>query len=222
MIFLQFSVFLITTSPLHVASFLASTPGLLTTRASVAPAFAKPSPENSNIINGLQPSMSTTDTDESTLVGSLKTLLESLADGPNAGQRLVDASSSSWRNAIFKTLGAPTSADPTLVATALETAMARPDNQFAILMGQAEPFEANFPSDPTIDMEDGTAWVECRLRHRETDKLLVTMGVNLVLEEVSEVSSGGSSRWLISGLDWQDFREAFYPGQSGREWLRAF
>ena len=89
--------------------------------------------------------------------------------------------------------------------------MSKSDNQFAILTGNAEKFEANFPSDPVID--ENTAWVECRLRQVPEDELLVTMGINLELED---------NEWRIRSLDWQDFRDAFYPGLSGREWLRAF
>lgn len=166
---------------------------------------------------GVQPLMSSTtpsdSTTDSALTSSLKKLLENL-DGPDGGQQLWAASSSKWQTAIVDALPAAAPAD---VAQSLQAAMSRPENQFAILMGKAEPFVANFPSDPVVDEDANTAWVECRLRHAETDTLLVTMGISLVMGDDDD-----DKRWLISALDWQDFRDAFYPGVSGREWLRAF
>lgn len=143
----------------------------------------------------------------------LKELLPSLAAG-DGGQKLLAASSDSWRNAIFKAVGAPEKANEEIVAKALQDAMSKLDNQFAILMGKAEPFVATFPSDVVDYRDDGTAWVECRLRQAGTDELLVTMGINVQQAENGE--------WLIASLDWQDFRDQFYPGLSGREWLRSF
>jgi hypothetical protein len=128
---------------------------------------------------------------------------------------LLEASSPSWRTAIFAAVGAPAEAAPSGVAQALQDAMSKRDNQFAILLGHAEPFVATFPSDVVDYKDDGTAWVECRLRHAETDDLLVTMGISVV-------QSTENDGWKISSLDWQDFREQFYPGLSGREWLRSF
>jgi hypothetical protein len=145
----------------------------------------------------------------------LEALLPTLA-GEQGGERLLEASSPSWRTAIFAAVGAPPSAAPSGVAQALQGAMSKPDNQFAILLGHAEPFVATFPSDVVDYKDDGTAWVECRLRHAKTDELLVTMGISVVQ------SSEGNDGWKISSLDWQDFREQFYPGLSGREWLRSF
>ena len=89
--------------------------------------------------------------------------------------------------------------------------MRNPDNQFAILMGEADDFDAEFPSEP-VEYDDSTSWCEVRLRSPTDNELLVTMGVSMVLED----------GWKISALDWQDFRDKFYPGMSGREWLRAF
>lgn len=138
----------------------------------------------------------------------LKELLEHLT-----GERLLEASSDSWRHAIYEAVGAPDKADSHIVAKALEDAMSNPDNQFAILMGRAEPFEATFPSDTVSYDDDETCWVECRLLSKVDDELLVTMGINLVHQ---------NGNWAIASLDWQDFRDKFYPGLSGREWLRAF
>jgi len=140
----------------------------------------------------------------------LKDLLEHLT-----GERLLAASSGSWRKAIYEAVGAPDTADSKIVAKALEDAMRRPDNQFAILMGAAEDFVATFPSDTVSYDDDETCWVECRLRRKDDDELLVTMGINLTHQT-------DTGNWGIQSLDWQDFRDEFYPGLSGREWLRAF
>jgi len=150
----------------------------------------------------------------------VKDLLEGL-DSAEGGKKLLESSTDSWRSAIYEAVGAPATADPAIVAKALQDAMSRPDNQFAILMGKAEKFDMVFPSDPVEYEDDGTSWVEVRLRtagHRtpdDEDELLVTMGVSLQKSE-------NSGNWLLSKLDWQDFRDEFYPGLSGREWLRAF
>lgn len=146
---------------------------------------------------------------ESSLTTAMKVLLEGL-EGNDAGMKLLAASSESWRQAIYSAVAAPSHVEEASVAKALQNALQKPDNQFAILTQGG--FEANFPSDPVIH-EDTTAWIECRLRHKDNDKLLVTMGISLVLE---------NEQWLISALDWQDFRDEFYPGLSGREWLRSF
>lgn len=173
--------------------------------ASVTSAFTLPSK-----INGANSLYSSVVSEEKALTDNLKDLLEGL-DGPDGGQKLLEASSKAWKDAIYAAVGAPDTANQQMVAKALQDAMSQSDNQFAILMGNAETFEANFPSDPVID--EKTAWVECRLRKVPEDELLVTMGINLELED---------NQWRIRSLDWQDFRDAFYPGLSGREWLRAF
>jgi len=133
-------------------------------------------------------------------------------DGPDGGKKLYGASSPSWRAAIQAAVGASGTADEALVTDALQQAMARPTNQFAILVGAAEPFEAVFPSDPVVN-DATTVWVECQLREVDGPELLVDMGITLKL------CDGG---WKIDELQWQDFRDAYYPGLSGREWLRAF
>ena len=160
-----------------------------------------------SIINGLSMS-GATDSTTAPPTEFLKELLEHLM-----GERLLSASSESWRQAIYDAVGAPLTADSKVVAKALEDAMSREDNQFALLMGKAEPFVATFPSDPVSYDDDETCWVECRLRDSKSDDLLVTMGINLIRQ---------NGNWAIKSLDWQDFRDEFYPGLSGREWLRAF
>jgi len=159
----------------------------------------------------LYSTLSADDVDTDAILTNLKALLEHL-DGPDGGKKLYAASSPSWQAAIQAAVGAPETADVSLVTDALQQAMARPKNQFAILMGAAEPFEAVFPSDPVVN--DATSvWVECQLREANGPELLVDMGISLKL------CDGG---WKIDELQWQDFRDAYYPGLSGREWLRAF
>jgi hypothetical protein len=167
-------------------------------------------------INGLSSTASsstTTASSSSSAVAFLQTLLNDLNTRGDATS-LIEQSADSWRTAIYEAVGAPSTADASKVAKTLTTTMSKLDNQFAILLGKAEDFVALFPSDP-VDYQDGQAFVEVQLRQRESDKLLVTMGLQL-----EQRSSDG--QWLVKRLDWQDFREQFYPGLSGREWLRAF
>lgn len=152
--------------------------------------------------------------DTDAILDSLKNLLEHL-DGPDGGKKLLESSSPSWRQAICQAVGAPDTANEDLVADALQQAMARPNNQFAILMGTAgQDFEAIFPTEPVVN-DDHAIWVECQLRQSDSDTLLVDLGVNLSKDDAD-------GRWKIDDLQWQDFRDDFYPGLSGREWLRAF
>jgi hypothetical protein len=130
------------------------------------------------------------------------------------GALLLENSSEKWRHAIYQAVGAPLTADEGMVSRKLMDAMSRSDNQFAILVGKAEPFVATFPSDP-VDYQEGHSFVEVQLRAEGSDKLLVILGLQLAQGETD-------GQWLIAKLDWQDFRDDFYPGLSGREWLRAF
>jgi hypothetical protein len=178
-------------------------------------------------IDGASKAVPAANIDPSSPIGFVQGLLSTLSaatadnDGSSKGQCLLDASSESWRRAIYQAIGAPVDVKNTQgVAKALQDAMARKNNQFAILMGPSaaenssvEPFVATFPSDVVDYRNDGTAWLECRLRHAITDELLVTIGVQLISEQ---------EQWKILTLDWQDFRPQFYPGLSGREWLRSF
>ena len=66
-------------------------------------------------------------------------------------------------------------------------------------MDKAEDYYTiEFPYD-TLDYYDGTAWLECRLRNKETDTLLVVLGWSMQKRE--------DGAWLVDGIDWQDFRE---------------
>jgi hypothetical protein len=172
------------------------------------------SPPSVDGVNASAPSakIRTNPTPANPVTAFLKDLLENIN-----GARLLAASSSSWKQAIYQAVGAPATADEKVVAKALEDAMKDPHNQFAILLktdAKAEPFVATFPSDVVEYDGDKTAWCEVRLRGTFSDELLVTMSITLERDEKSE--------YKIRNLDWQDFRDEFYPGLSGREWLRAF
>jgi len=119
---------------------------------------------------------------------------------------------------------------------ALSASMERDNNQFGILVGlgtdhdheplssqtqnnqndckndEADTYALEFPWD-TLDYYDGTAWLECRLRHARTDQLLVVLGFSLQRREED-------GRWLIDKMDWQDFREKYRPGIGREEWER--
>lgn len=146
----------------------------------------------------------------------LNALLHPYDPIPDAGFRLLLRSSTdAWRNKIYESIGAPKDADLELVASSLGAAIARPHNQFAILVGEEEElqeFSVWFPSDP-LDFFDGTCWVECHLRDKKDHSLLVIMGWQLV-----QRPSDGS--WMVDGIDWQDFRDAYRPGIGREEWER--
>ena len=73
-------------------------------------------------------------------------------------------------------------------------------------------YTIEFPSD-TLDYSDGAAWVECRLRDKQSDALLVVLGWSME-------QRGSDGSWLIDGIDWQDFREKYRPGIGREEWER--
>jgi hypothetical protein len=149
------------------------------------------------------------------VAATLNALLHPYDPLPDAGFRLLLRSSTdAWRNRIYESIGAPKDADLELVASSLGAAIARPRNQFAILVGEEDlqEFTIWFPSDP-LDFFDGTCWVECHLRDKKDHSLLVIMGWQLV-----QRPTDGS--WLVDGIDWQDFRDAYRPGIGREEWER--
>lgn len=150
---------------------------------------------------------------------SAKRLVKDLLDGLHHNtelelKKLLFSSTNNWRSKIYDAVGAPTSANEDKVARALADAMRHPENQFAILLGLAEDFYTEFPSD-TVSYNDGEAWVECRLYNKKDGELLVVTGWQLHENPVN-------GDWLIDSIDWQDFRDQFYPGLGREEWARAF
>ena len=123
------------------------------------------------------------------------------------------------------------------VAPILQRAMSKKTSQYAILLSANIDMEVvwHFPTDPVIDYDDGTCWIEARLRRLDNDELLVVTGWSLkrrrmaLQEEEDEDEKQQQqqqqqeekySPWLLDGLDWQDFREEFRPGIGREEWER--
>ena len=143
-------------------------------------------------------------------------ILDSLLDAdeplPDSGLRLLLRSSTPpWRAQLRQSIGASSHVGEDVVASTLGAALSRPRNQFGILVGSEDGYRPTFPSD-TLDFHDGTCWIECRLRSMDGDKLLVIMGWQL--------QQGSDGAWLVDGLDWQDFRDAYRPGIGREEWMR--
>ena len=158
-------------------------------------------------------------------------LLHSYDPLPDSGFRmLLHASTKSWRYKILQSIGVPmkkkmmmnkdgeiNSMNIDLIASALGEAMGRPENQFAILVGEEEEYVLDFPSDPLEYDEDGTCWVECKLRNKSDGKLLVITGWELLRQAAGE---GGEGPWLVDNIMWQDFRDKYRPGIGREEWTR--
>jgi len=137
-----------------------------------------------------------------------------------------------WKDVLRKSVGAPVGTEEELIFRALSTSMERDNNQFGILVGLGTDFDSNINDNPsdefateddgyytvefpwdTLDYYDGTAWVECRLRDKQSDTLLVVLGWSMEQRD-------GDGAWLIDGIDWQDFREKYRPGIGREEWER--
>lgn len=151
-------------------------------------------------------------------LGLIRSLLEELR-APTSRQQhsgvlsLLETSTPTWRDLLRQSVGAPDNCSNEALAPPLEAALGRLNNQFAILLGVEDlGYEATFPTDP-LDFEDGTCWVECRLRSRPDDQLLVVMGWSLV-------KRAGDGAWMVDALDWQDFRDRYRPGIGREEWMR--
>lgn len=116
---------------------------------------------------------------------------------------------------LRESVGAPVGTKEELIYRALCKAMENSNTQFGLVAYPDEDdgqYTMDFPFD-TLDYFDGTSWLECRLRDKDTDTLLVVLGWSFKQRE-----SDGS--WLIDGIDWQDFREKFRPGYGREEWER--
>lgn len=121
---------------------------------------------------------------------------------PDSGFRLLlRASTKEWRRKLYTAVAAPDGAREEVVASAVGEAMARPRNQYGILVGEEEEYYATFPTD-VLDYGDGKCWVECRLRNKQDDALLAILGWELERRE-----SDGA--WLVGSIDWQDFRGTY-------------
>lgn len=140
---------------------------------------------------------------------------------PDAGfMLLLRCSTEKWANAVLQSIGAPQNADLDVLASALGTAIARPNNQYAILVGGDDDqlldahgertFYVAYPGD-TLDFLDGTAWINVEFRSKADDSLLVLTGWQL--------SQRPDGAWLVDQIDWQDYREEYWPGIGRERWM---
>ena len=147
---------------------------------------------------------------------------------------LLRTATKQWRAQILKSIGAPTSQDIDwqIISSALGAAMARPNNQFGLLVTGDEdesanddhchhgrhspqnelPYVLEFPFEP-LDYDDGTAWLECQMRDKRTHQLLVITGWTLQRRD--------DGAWLVDAVTWHDLRDEFRPGVGQTEWMRV-
>ena len=164
----------------------------------------------------------------------LSTLLTPHNPSSNWGyEYLYTYSTERWQHILRKSVGLHNNTEEDLIYEALAGSMERDNQQFGILVGmgvddgtascldqnmidnnmnsmQEEYYTVEYPYD-TLDYQDGTAWIECRLRNIDTDTLLVVIGWSL--QQVQ-------GEWKVDGIDWQDFREKYRPGIGREEWER--
>ena len=140
---------------------------------------------------------------------------------PDAGFMLfLRCSTEQWASKVLRSIGAPQTANLDTVASALGAAIARPHNQFAILVGdnldendydpEERNFNVHFPGE-TLDFLDGTAWINVEFRDKKDNSLLVLMGWQLCQRD--------DGAWLIDQIDWQDYRDEYRPGIGREEWM---
>lgn len=133
---------------------------------------------------------------------------------------LLQTATKKWRAQILKSIGAPTTqeVDWQLVSSALGAAIARPRNQFSLLVAGDDdddddiPYVLDFPFEP-LDYDDGTAWLECQMRDKRTNELLVVTGWTLQRRD--------DGAWLVDAVTWHDLRDEFRPGVGQTEWMRV-
>jgi hypothetical protein len=111
--------------------------------------------------------------------------------------------------------------DPTRIVSALGRFLARPNQQYAILLGlENQEYHVDFPTD-VIEWSDDEAWLECRLRDSQTDDLLVVLGWTLNRNNSQQQQQQQhQASWYIHSFDWQDFRNPYRPGIGREEWER--
>lgn len=146
----------------------------------------------------------------------VKDLLDGLLKDPSAShsiKTLLHKCTPEWRHQIYDAIGAPIETDEDRVSENLAHAMTNPHNQFALLLGKANEgeYELEFPGD-TVDYEyqEGKRWLETRLYSKKDGELMVVIGWEFQLDE--------NGNWLVERFDWQDFRDAFFPGVGHAQW----
>lgn len=137
---------------------------------------------------------------------------------------LLKTATKQWRTQILQAIGAPSNGevDWQVVSSALGAAIGRPQNQFGILVAgdneddndapMEKPYFLEFPFEP-LDYDDGTAWLDCRMRDKETNELLVITGWSLKKRD--------DGAWLVDSISWHDLRDEFRPGIGQTEWMRV-
>ena len=165
---------------------------------------------------------------------SPETLVEAILKGlwdsddplPDSGfLLLLRTATPAWRTKILKSIGAPTHNQRIswgLISSALGAAMARPRNQFGMLVAAQDdqddqessemPYFLDFPFEP-LDYDDGNAWIECRMRDKKTKELLVITGWSLKQREED-------GAWMVDSISWHDLRDEYRPGIGQTEWMR--
>ena len=138
---------------------------------------------------------------------------------PNSGYRvLLRSSSPKWKREIQKALGVPSKysdeniVNEEILASALGSALMRPNNQFGILVNNDDDYQLQIGN--ILDYQDGTCWVGSRLVSSSTTlehKVLVIIGWQLVKPPHMDT-------WTIESIEWQDFRDAYRPGIGREEW----
>ncbi len=158
---------------------------------------------------------------EELIDGILSALWDSDDPLPDSGfLLLLRTATKKWRAQILKSIGAPTTqeVDWQLVSSALGAAIGRPRNQFGLLVageGNEEneiPYVLDFPFE-ALDYDDGTAWLECQMRDKKTNELLVVTGWTLQQRD--------DGAWLVDAVTWHDLRDEFRPGVGQTEWMRV-
>jgi hypothetical protein len=149
---------------------------------------------------------------------------------PESGYRTLWRSSSPrWQILIQRSIGAPNHATEETIISALGSALSRPQNQYGILVQgsnhnhndhntnkniveEEDDYDLVFPGE-VLDFQDGTCWLETRLRGKKDHRLLVIIGWQLTRKS-------DDNAWVVDRIDWQDFRDKFRPGIGREEWMR--
>jgi len=154
----------------------------------------------------------------------LRIILNALRDSdepyPNSGYKtLLRFCTPAWKKLVLQSIGAPTSENDEnmIITTALGDAISRPNNQYGILVNEEEgssDYDIYFPSD-IVDYDDGRCWLECHILNPIDNSLMIILGWDLERRKEDYA-------WLVNGLDWQDFRDAYRPGIGREEWTRVY
>mmetsp|Transcript_248 Transcript_248/g.379 ORF Transcript_248/g.379 Transcript_248/m.379 type:complete len:262 (-) Transcript_248:74-859(-) len=139
-------------------------------------------------------------------------LLESLQN-PHAGFRtLLRCSTDRWKTALYRAVGAPSRASPEQVASALASAVVRPNQYYRLLVQQPQS-KFDFPKGEPLDFYDGTCWMECRLFSSSSEHPqggAAMLGFALVQDE--------AGAWMLDDLIWHDLQDQPRSGWQEQTW----